>query len=108
VQDITETLCGTSFSKSLVSSLVGKLDAELSAWRTRRRIARGTAAPQLTLTFYFDSHSYILRGISVLPPQGPGSADVVTQNFVLARRSTVPLSAVPPLTFMFQPPRVSV
>jgi putative transposase len=36
VQDITEALCGTSFSKSLVSSLVGTLDAELSAWRTRR------------------------------------------------------------------------
>ena len=36
VQDITETLCGTSFSKSLVSSLVGRLDAELAAWRTRR------------------------------------------------------------------------
>src|SRR5947209_9834432 len=36
VQDIPETLCGTTFSKSLVSSLVGRLDAELSAWRTRR------------------------------------------------------------------------
>ena len=36
VQDITETLCGTTFSKSLVSSLVGRLDAELAAWRTRR------------------------------------------------------------------------
>ena len=33
---MTEQLCGTSFSKSLVSSLVGKLDAELTAWRTRR------------------------------------------------------------------------
>ena len=36
VQDITEALCGTAFSKSLVSQLVGKLDAELTAWRTRR------------------------------------------------------------------------
>jgi putative transposase len=36
VQEITEALCGTTFSKSLVSSLVGKLDAELTAWRTRR------------------------------------------------------------------------
>jgi putative transposase len=36
VQNITETLCGTTFSKSLVSSLVGRLDAELAAWRTRR------------------------------------------------------------------------
>ncbi len=36
VQEITEVLCGTSFSKSLVSSLVGTLDGELTAWRTRR------------------------------------------------------------------------
>ncbi len=36
VQDVTERLCGTSFSKSQVSSLVGTLDAELAAWRTRR------------------------------------------------------------------------
>ncbi len=36
VQDITEELCGTTFSKSLVSSLVGTLDAELAAWRTRQ------------------------------------------------------------------------
>ncbi len=36
VQEITETLCGTTFSKSLVSSLVGTLDTELTAWRTRR------------------------------------------------------------------------
>ena len=36
VKDITEELCGTSFSKSLVSSLAGSLDAELRAWRERR------------------------------------------------------------------------
>jgi transposase-like protein len=35
VKDITEALCGTSFSKSLVSSLAGSLDAELEAWRSR-------------------------------------------------------------------------
>ena len=35
VRDITEVLCGTSFSKSLVSELAGLLDAELDAWRTR-------------------------------------------------------------------------
>ncbi|MCA1848952.1 MAG: IS256 family transposase [Actinobacteria bacterium] len=35
VKDITEALCGTSFSKSLVSSLAGRLDAELEAWRRR-------------------------------------------------------------------------
>lgn len=35
VTEITETLCGTSFSKSLVSSLTSSLDAELSSWRSR-------------------------------------------------------------------------
>jgi transposase-like protein len=37
VKDITEEqLCGTTFSKSLISSLAGSLDAELQAWRNRR------------------------------------------------------------------------
>jgi putative transposase len=36
VKDITEELCGTSFSKSLISSLAGKLDSELEGWRDRR------------------------------------------------------------------------
>jgi len=36
VKDITEALCGTSFSKSLLSSLAGSLDAELRVWRSRR------------------------------------------------------------------------
>ncbi len=40
VKDITEALCGTSFSKSLVSSLAGSLDAELRVWRSRRLEAR--------------------------------------------------------------------
>jgi putative transposase len=35
VKDITEELCGTSFSKSLISSLAGRLDSELEAWRSR-------------------------------------------------------------------------
>ena len=35
VREITEVLCGTSFSKSLVSGLAGHLDAELEAWRNR-------------------------------------------------------------------------
>ena len=36
VKEITEELCGASFSKSLVSSLAGSLDVELEAWRKRR------------------------------------------------------------------------
>jgi transposase-like protein len=35
VAAITEQLCGTSFSKSQVSALAGRLDAELRAWRER-------------------------------------------------------------------------
>ena len=39
VSAITEELCGTSFSKSQVSALAGKLDTELTAWRERRLTA---------------------------------------------------------------------
>ncbi len=35
VREITEVLCGTTFSKSLVSELAGQLDTELDAWRHR-------------------------------------------------------------------------
>jgi putative transposase len=35
VRDVTEALCGTSFSKSTVSHLAAGLDAELGAWRSR-------------------------------------------------------------------------
>ena len=35
VTAITEALCGTTFSKSQVSVLAGRLDTELAAWRTR-------------------------------------------------------------------------
>ena len=35
VTAITEELCGTGFSKSQVSALAGRLDAELAAWRSR-------------------------------------------------------------------------
>jgi putative transposase len=41
VKDVTEELCGTSFSKSLVSSLAGRLDAELESWRSRLLEAQG-------------------------------------------------------------------
>jgi putative transposase len=35
VASVTEELCGTTFSKSTVSALCGRLDGELNAWRTR-------------------------------------------------------------------------
>jgi putative transposase len=40
VKDITEELCGISFSRSLISSLAGSLDSELQAWRVRRLEAK--------------------------------------------------------------------
>lgn len=40
VKEVTEELCGISFSKSLVSQLAGDLDAELRAWRNRRLEAK--------------------------------------------------------------------
>ena len=36
VTEVTEALCGTSFSRSTVSRLMGGLDADLKAWRERR------------------------------------------------------------------------
>ncbi len=47
VAAITEQLCGTSFSKSQVSALTGRLDAELAAWRERPLPATGY--PYLTV-----------------------------------------------------------
>jgi len=35
VKDITEKLCGTSFSKSHISELTKNLDREINAWRNR-------------------------------------------------------------------------
>ena len=35
VREVTEELCGTSFSKSLISELAGNLDSELESWRSR-------------------------------------------------------------------------
>ncbi len=47
VKDITELLCGTSFSKSTVSRLAGQLDGDLSAWRERRLEAVGYPYPMV-------------------------------------------------------------
>jgi transposase-like protein len=45
VTEITEVLCGTSFSKSLVSALSGRLDGDLAAWRSRPLI--GSSYPYI-------------------------------------------------------------
>jgi len=64
VREITEALCGTSFSKSLVSSLTSKLDAELAAWRNRP--VDGTTYPYL----FIDARYEDVRGDGRVTSQG--------------------------------------
>jgi transposase-like protein len=68
VKDITEELCGTSFSKSLVSSLAGSLDVELRAWRNRR--LEGIAYPYLFVDARYEKaragHRVVSQGVLVV------------------------------------------
>ena len=68
VKEITEELCGTSFSKSLVSSLAGGLDAELQAWRSRRLEAK--AYPYLFVDARYEKvrvdHKVVGQGVLVV------------------------------------------
>lgn len=61
VRDITEVLCGTTFSKSLVSELAGQLDGELAAWRERP--LNETAYPYLTVDARYE---YVRHGGQVV------------------------------------------
>jgi transposase-like protein len=68
VKDITEELCGTSFSKSLVSSLAGSLDSELEAWRMRKLEA--TSYPYLFVDARYEKvrvdHKVVNQGVLVV------------------------------------------
>jgi transposase-like protein len=68
VKEITEELCGTSFSKSLVSSLAGGLDAELGAWRSRP--LKGEAYPYLFVDARYEKarvdHKVVSQGVLVV------------------------------------------
>jgi putative transposase len=68
VKEVTEELCGTSFSKSLVSSLAGSLDSELEAWRSRRLEAR--AYPYVFVDARYEKvrvdHKVVNRGVLVV------------------------------------------
>jgi putative transposase len=68
VKDITEELCGTSFSKSLVSSLAGSLDAELRVWRNRR--LEGMTYPYLFVDARYEKarvgHGVVSQGVLVV------------------------------------------
>src|SRR5215216_4886328 len=68
VKEVTEELCGTSFSKSLVSSLAGSLDSELEAWRDRRLEVR--AYPYVFVDARYEKvrvdHKVVNRGVLVV------------------------------------------
>jgi putative transposase len=64
VKDITEELCGTSFSKSTVSQLAANLDSELRAWRERP--LEGAAYPYL----FFDARYEKVRSGGRVVSQG--------------------------------------
>jgi putative transposase len=68
VKDITESLCGTSFSKSLISSLATRLDAELGAWRSRP--LEGEAYPYLFVDARYEkARERRTRVVRILPNQ---------------------------------------
>jgi putative transposase len=68
VAELTEALCGTSFSKSLVSSLAGRLDAELEGWRSRRLTAE--AYPYVFVDARYEKarvdHRVISQGVLIV------------------------------------------
>jgi transposase-like protein len=68
VKDITEELCGISFSKSLVSSLAGWLDVELRAWRSRPLKAK--AYPYLFVDARYEKarvgHRIVSQGVLIV------------------------------------------
>ncbi len=68
VTEITEALCGTSFSKSLVSSLAGRLDAELEGWRSRKLGAK--AYPYVFVDARYEKarvdHRVISQGVLIV------------------------------------------
>ena len=70
VAAITEELCGVSFSKSQVSALTSRLDAELAAWRSRPLTE--TTYPYLTVDARYEHVRIDGRVVSqgVLHPEG--------------------------------------
>ena len=74
VKDITEEVCGTSFSKSAVSHLAAGLDSELEAWRERRLEAE--AYPYL----FVDARYEKMRVGSRIVSQGVLMASAVRED----------------------------
>ena len=65
VKDVTEELCGASFSRSTVSNLAAGLDAELEAWRERHLEAE--AYPYLFVDARYEKarvdHAVVSQGV---------------------------------------------
>ncbi len=65
VKDVTEELCGASFSRSTVSNLAAGLDAELEVWRERRLEAE--AYPYLFVDARYEKarmdHGVVSQGV---------------------------------------------
>jgi len=57
VKEITEKLCGTSFSRSHISELTKKLDEEIAYWRNRPLEKK---YPYLTLMHYMRRYAPII------------------------------------------------
>jgi putative transposase len=68
VKEITEELCATSFSKSLVSQLASSLDSELEAWRMRPLEAK--AYPYLFVDARYEKvrvdHRIVSQGVLIV------------------------------------------
>jgi putative transposase len=68
VKEVTEALCGTSFSKSLVSQLASSLDSELKAWRNRPLEAK--AYPYLFVDARYEKvrvdHRIVSQGVLIV------------------------------------------
>jgi putative transposase len=72
VKEVTEALCGTSFSKSLVSELAGSLDSELKAWRNRPLEAK--SYPYLFVDARYEKvrvdHRIVTQGVLIVSGVG--------------------------------------
>src|ERR671920_1101105 len=100
VKEVTEALCGTSFSKSLVSSLAAELDAELGAWRSRPLEA--DAYPYVFVDARYEklradsrvvSQGVLLAYRACAPPRACGRSSVWRWPTRRARRATTSFSA---------------
>ncbi len=80
IKEVTEELCGTSFSKSLVSSLASHLDSELEGWRSRRLTAE--AYPYVFVDARYEKarvdHRVVSQGVLIVSAiRGDGYREIL-------------------------------